>query len=419
MNNLPLSTLVDIITRPCPDYAMAERVVAARAELDRRFPVEVDRRTLDCFTYAQAGDDVEICLSGGWLTGKVVKRAAEHDGICIDVAIRPPFTDANAGIRREQDIRWPKPEAPAFDRAAWVKGLKPGDRIMYRSGDLGAFVTRDGDEIWWRADDRNYDTHARASSFGPIQGAKAEPDFAATVAAGERDASAAREAEIVSLRETIAAKDAQIETDAAAISDRDKIIAAKDAEIAKYIDGLNHEQQVIRDQEKTITELRAALARSSDEINRDRSGFDCVLTGRDKTIAELQAECANRYNTIATLRAQLETERATVAVLRSGDWDAVRRTLGATSQEYTNDAARRVVDERTAAIHEAQDREKELEAVRAASEGDAAIVEAVRSHPRGQFLRSIGDDLCGDSYPETGAWIGRIADALEGKAVGR
>jgi hypothetical protein len=76
----------------------------------------------------------------------------------------------------------------------------------------------------------------------------------------------------------------------------------------------------------------------------------------------LRAQLSRVEGERAGFRAQLEAERECLS-----NATMIRRTLGANDQEYTYEAAARVVSERDAAIHGAQEREKEIKALKSES----------------------------------------------------
>jgi hypothetical protein len=319
----------------------------------------VDRRTLPLtYANAQVGDVIEVKgkTAFKWFTTTVREprdcadsRIVRDGGLCIssDTECNP----ANCCIfPAHYEIRWPQSDAaPAFDHAAWAKELKPGDEIETSTG-RGHWSRRQVqsiDDRFVRFTDGGYNEYRDCR---PIQGAKVEPDLAVD---DLRDA-------LAECRAALADRDVEWQRMSDLVGERDATIAAKDAEIAK----LNGDVERINDS-------RCALSRDFTEATKTIAELRAVVASESKVTLNLNAE-------VTSLRAQLETERGKVADLRntidtekhfaiSIVYTETRAALHARREETLAEAAARVASERDAAIHEAQEREKEIKALKSES----------------------------------------------------
>lgn len=120
----PNSALINDIARYAPNRT--EHQVAA-AEYDKRFPVSapVDRRSLDCFTHCQVGDEIWVDGESVITPIRRVSCVISRDGVRSELRLDDGgvvFGDSTA-----YTIRWPQP-------APWYEALKPGDKYEANFG---------------------------------------------------------------------------------------------------------------------------------------------------------------------------------------------------------------------------------------------------------------------------------------------
>lgn len=253
----------------------------AAKEYDKRFPVvaPVDRRSLDCFDACIVGDEVEVLplYVTAWDRGKVA--AISGDGPSRGMRI----TLARAGgvfmtAALSDRVRWPQP-AP-FDHAAWVKGLRVGDRCEWKASVrwyAGTIVTMEGGGLGFRYDDNGVvfawqeraeqDKH-RIRPLPPAAPAVDGEYTAERYAASQKVAAtwakeAGRLGMLVGERDaTIAAKDAEIAALRIGLSGSRCAVTAKDAEIADIARANLEAARRLNTEQSENVRLRGALAES-------------------------------------------------------------------------------------------------------------------------------------------------------------
>ncbi len=150
--SMPMSSLVAVVAAGVanrhPTLESIQDSEGARSEIDRRFPAEVDRRALDCFTHCQVGDEVEC--QRPWKDGKAWERC---------VVIPPQNNSARVWFRNRAEgnafwfsepggmVRWPlaQPDPVASngppELSAWHRG------VLMQSSWGGVEVARMFDEL--------------------------------------------------------------------------------------------------------------------------------------------------------------------------------------------------------------------------------------------------------------------------------
>jgi hypothetical protein len=317
------------------------------------------------------GETIDVATKADFSDARTVVIETIVNANAFDVVEHNRVTRVNLTYHH---TRRPVDARPAFDHAAWVKSLKPGDEIETSTGrgHWSRRQVRSVDDRFVRFTDGGYNEHKDCRPLPPVD-RRTLPAWANCLPGD------------------------QVETPGSSTGIRvvDRIGARHGKRIVYLVDGGSFgsdfggfrwpqsDAAPVTENQAALAECRSALAERDVEWQR----MSDLVGEREATIAAKDAEIAKLTETVAKRERQVDGLRLTHAQEMGqaiADRDATERTIARLRAEV---ATR--IDERDHAFDETKSLRAQLATAEAANKATVADCQAERLH-RYHFMRAIG-----------------------------